>query len=540
MKITKSAPAPTHDGTQSSSPCRIDFADGIFICNADSGLEVRRIVYRRPRKGEIHINDALQLAEIEADIYPIDLSYAPPVDSDSRLVYVPGYTKRRGLVFLFDDGGKFAYRRMLPVSTNVYIPGDNSNVLPDIRGEVPSKEDFEKAVKELWNMFQTPVKDKLLFLALYPYAYVHFVRRPIIALTAPFRTGKTTLASMLELLWGPTLRVSGSLAGVRGLLGKFHVVMDDFQETTLEDPNINILLAYYDRTLVVRVSPETLKERLYPLRGALILAGAYTLRLVHYTSFAARLFMLYGNLTREMLDVEIALKRLSKDIHYYRWALSRLLLYPHEYYRSLETVMDTPHRRDPVLVTDFINALLIKILDLYQPVKHLSHNDRVDDPYVSVLVHILRKLVKRRADGKFPRNVVVYENNEPVEYGLVDYVNNIRLPTPTDTYDLSLSVTKTPAGKSLTVTKSKRTMSIKAGALEMLLEALDLTMLKTIYVDSKNIGLFVRTDQLDEAIRQIVMVISDHVPWAVNQIPNAVVEQVLNEIKRDLESKYGR
>ncbi|AAU25951.1 hypothetical protein TTSV1_gp01 [Thermoproteus tenax spherical virus 1] len=123
-------------------------------------------------------------------------------------------------------------------------------------------EKIKEAIKENWI---------LTYLAAMPYILPHMPKRHIPVVMGPMRSGKTTLLDSLD--WDG-LRIVGSTAAVRNLLGFHHVLADDAAEDlTIKFEFIGLLNSYFDRAPLMRVSPNSPNKTLYfPLRGALAIA----------------------------------------------------------------------------------------------------------------------------------------------------------------------------------------------------------------------------------------------------------------------------
>jgi len=111
--------------------------------------------------------------------------------------------------------------------------------------------------------------------------YWRYIPRRIPYLWAPRGTGKTTLLKHAAEMAREVVEYLGSPSGaaIRDILAHKSVIADDVDEhLTYSDEYDNnllsVVLSYYYTSTIGRVSPETLKLKLYRLRGALIMAGS--------------------------------------------------------------------------------------------------------------------------------------------------------------------------------------------------------------------------------------------------------------------------
>ena len=145
-----------HDTSSFASPdCRIDFQNGVLICvDADRNIVTKQIVLAKSskRKDQISLSDALRAANmVNTRIDTATLAFAPYYDPETKemRIYIPAVVGQR-LGFLYDDGGKFGFTAFATWGSTVYTPDINCNVVIDLVGqEIPSKEEFEKALNKL-------------------------------------------------------------------------------------------------------------------------------------------------------------------------------------------------------------------------------------------------------------------------------------------------------------------------------------------------------------------------------------------------------
>jgi len=553
------------DALTYNQDCRIDFQNGLLICiDIDGVTTTKRIVLARnsKRKDEISIFDALRLAGLDnTSVMPATLSFTPYRDPETKemaKVYVPAVIPSSNKMgFIYDDGGRFAFSAYVAWGTKVFQPDVNSNVVMDIIGqEVPSKEEFDKAINKFAHEleFLGTYRETVLFITLYPYVYVHFLRRPIVTITGPFRSGKTTVLELIQTIVGvPTIvRGNFSLAGARGLLAYRHVILDDFGEgAVLEDPNISMLLQYHDRGLVAKVD-DRLRTKVFPLRGVLYVTGGYAINLLRLSSYVDRLFLIKVALSRNMLEtMNVVFNSLIKDADYYRWAFSRLYLYFHEYYLSLDTgILTLPWRRDPIFVTEAINATLLQILDNKKlptiTVDNMAENAKkhAADVHMGIVLQILRHLLRRRAQGfDKAKNKVFKFNGQDVEFYHVQYV--VRLEIPSQIGHGTESVTETVSiGATKTVSKSLSMSRVKQYATPSMVQVvIDMyTHLKDYFIvaapDGKNYSVWVRADAVEEAIRWLIFTLQEHAPHYLDNFPtlvDEVVRKAYEDVMRRLE-----
>jgi hypothetical protein len=548
------------DALSYKQDCRIDFQNGLLICTDIDGITAtKRIVMARnsKRKDEISIFDALRLAGLDnTSVMPAALSFTPYRDPETKemaKVYVPAaIPSSNKLGFIYDDGGRFAFSAYVAWGTKVFQPDINCNVVMDIIGqEVPSKEEFDKAINKFAHEleFLGTYREIVLFITLYPYVYVHFLRRPIVTITGPFRSGKTTVLELIQTIVGvPTIvRGNFSLAGARGLLAYRHVILDDFGEgAVLEDPNISMLLQYHDRGLVAKVD-DRLRTKVFPLRGALYVSGGYAVNLLRLSSYVDRLWLVKVALSRNMLEtMNVVFNSLIKDADYYRWAFSRLYLYFHEYYLSLDTgVLTLPWRRDSVFVTEAINALLLQKLDNNKlpslTVDNMAKNAKkhAADVHMAIILQILRHLLRRRVQGfNNAKNKVFKFNGQDVEFYHVQYV--VRLEIPSQIGHGTESVTETVSiGATKTVSKSLSMSRVKQYATPSMVQAvIDMyTHLKDYFMvaapDGKNYSVWVRADAVEEAIRWLIFTLQEHAPHYLDNFPT-LVDDVMRKAYEDV------
>jgi hypothetical protein len=545
--------------------CRIDFQSGLLICvDIDGITATKRIVLARSskRKDEISIFDALRLAGLDnTSVAPATLSFTPYRDPETKeiaKVYVPAaIPSSNKLGFIYDDGGKFGFSAYVAWGTKVFLPDTNSNVVIDILGqEVPSKEEFEKAMNKFAHEleFLGTYRETVLFVTLYPYIYVHFLRRPIVTITGPFRSGKTTVLELIQTIIGAPTIVRGnfSLAGARGLLAYRHVILDDFGEgAVLEDPNLSMLLQYHDRGLVAKVD-DRLRTKSFPLRGVLYLTGGYAINLLRLTSYVDRLFLIKIALSRNMLEtMNVVFNSLIKDADYYRWAFSRLYLYFHEYYLSLDTgILTLPWRRDPIFVTEAINALLLQRLDNNKlptiTVDNMAENAKkhAADVHMGIVLQILKYLLKRRAQGfDKAKNKLFKFRGQDTEFYHVQYVVRLEMPslighgTESVTETVSIGATKT-VSKSLSMSRVKQyvTPSMVQTIIDMYPYLSDYFIVAA--PDGKNYSVWVRADAVEEAIRWLIFTLQDYAPHYLDNFPTLaddVVRKAYEDVMRRLE-----
>jgi hypothetical protein len=556
--------APRDAQIYKSADCRIDFQNGLLTCvDIDGDTTTRRIVMARStkKKDEISISEALRLAGFEnTSIVPATLSFTPYRDPETKemaKVYVPAAIPSSGkLGFIYDDNGKFGFMTFAAWGTKVYLPDVNCNVVIDVIGqEVPTKEEFDKAINKFAHEFEFLglYKEIVLFLTLYPYIYVHFLRRPIITITGPFRSGKTTILEFVQTVIGVPAMVRGnfSLAGARGLLAYRHVILDDFGEgVVLEDPNISMLLQYHDRGLVAKVD-DRLKTKIFPLRGALYVTGGYAINLMRLSSYIDRMYLIKIALSRNMLNtINAVFNSLLKDAEYYRWAFSRLYLYMHEYYPSLETYLTMPWRRDPIFVTDVINALMLQRIDGGNTltVENQAQNAKkhAADVHMAIVLQILRHLLRRRAIGfDKVKNKMFKFKGQDTEFYHVQYVYKIEIPTHLGYATESVSEVVS-IGATKTVSKSMSFSRTKHYASPSMVQAIiDMyTYLSDYFVvmapDGKNYSVWVRADAVDEAIRWLIFTLQDHAPHYLDNFPTLVDEvtrKAYEEVMKRLEGE---
>jgi len=550
-----------HDTSSFASPdCRIDFQNGVLICvDADRNIVTKQIVLAKSskRKDQISLSDALRAANmVNTRIDTATLAFAPYYDPETKemRIYIPAVVGQR-LGFLYDDGGKFGFTAFATWGSTVYTPDINCNVVIDLVGqEIPSKEEFEKALNKFAHEleFIGKYRETVLLATLYPYVYVYFYRRPILTITGPFRAGKTTVLELVERIIGSPyiLRGNFSLAGARGLLAYHHVILDDFGEgTTLEDANLSMLLEYHDRGIVAK-SDDRLRTKVFPLRGALYLSGGYAVNLLRLSSYTDRLWLVKIALSRNMMEtMNVVFNSLIKDADYYRWAFSRLYLYFHEYYLSLDgNLITLSRRRDPLLVTEAINAMLLKVLDDSKlptlTVENLAANAKrhAADVHMSMILQILKWILKRRAEG-FKHNKVFKVKGQDVEYYHVQYVNRIDIPLPISHGSESRGVTVT-IGATKTVSKSITMKTVKQYASPSMVQAIiDMyDYLNEHFIvaapDGKNYSVWVRADAVDEAIKWLIFTLQEHAPHYLEAFPtlvDEVVRQAYEDVMRRLE-----
>jgi hypothetical protein len=551
-----------------SEDCRIDFQNGLLICvDVDGATTTRRITMARStkKKDEISIFEALRLAGLSnnTSVVTATLSFTPhrdPETGEMARVYVPAaIPSNNKLGFIYDDGGKFGFTSYVAWGTKVFMPDINCNVVIDVIGqEIPSKEEFDRALNKFAHEleFLGMYRETVLFMTLYPYIYVHFLRRPIITVTGPFRSGKTTVLELIQTIVGLPTMVRGnfSLAGARGLLAYRHVILDDFGEgAVLEDPNISILLQYHDRGLVAKVD-DRLRTKVFPLRGVLYVTGGYAVNLLRLSSYVDRLFLVKVALSRNMLSTMNAVfNSLIKDADYYRWAFSRLYLYFHEYYLSLNSGLFTlPWRRDPIFVTEAINVLLLQRLDNQKTstlvVENMAENAKrhAADVHMAMVLQILKYLLKRRAQGfDKVKNKVFKFKGQDVEFYHVQYV--VRLEIPSQIGHGTESVTETVSiGAVKTVSKSLTTSRAKQYVSPSMVQALiDMyTPLNEYFIvaapDGKTYSIWVRADAVDEAIRWLIFTLMEHAPHYLDNFPTLVddiVRKAYEDVMRRLEGE---
>ncbi len=566
MKSRRGAKSASEDASiYKSEDCRIDFQNGLLVCvDIDGVTTTRRIVMSRStkQKDEISIYEALRLVGLQnTSVVPATLSFTPYRDPETKemaKVYVPAaIPSSNRLGFIYDDGGKFGFTLYATWNTKVFLPDTNCNVVMDVIGqEIPTKEETDKALNRFAHEleFLGTYRETVLFATLYPYIYVHFLRRPIVTITGPFRSGKTTVLELIQTVVGLPTMVRGnfSLAGARGLLAYRHVILDDFGEgAVLEDPNLSMLLQYHDRGLVAKVD-DRLRTKVFPLRGVLYLTGGYAINLLRLTSFVDRLFLVKVALSRSMIDtMNVVFNSIIKDADYYRWAFSRLYLYFHEYYLSLDTgLLTLPWRRDPIFVTEAINALLLQILDSDRlptvPVENMAGNAKKHsaDPHMAIVLQILRHLLKRRALGfDKAKNKVFRFKDQDVEFYHVQYVHRLEIPsqighgTESVTETVSIGATKT-VSKSLTLSRAKQYASPS-----MVQAIIDMyTYLKDYFIvaapDGKHHSVWVRADATEEAIRWLIFTLQEHAPHYLDNFPTLVddvVRKAYEDVMRRLE-----
>ena len=543
--------------------CRIEFHNGVLICvDGDGEVSTKRVVLAKSsrKKDQISIYDALRMVGmVNAIVKPATLSFAPHRDSDTEMkIFVPAaLPTSMKLGFLYDDGGKFEFTTYVPWGTSVYVPDINCNVVADVVGqEIPSKEEFEKALNKFAHEleFLGRYRETVLLITLYPFIYVHFLRRPIITVTGPFRTGKTTVLEVLESILGtPTiLRGHYSLAGARGLLAYHHVILDDFGEgSVIEDPNMAMLLEYHDRGIVAKTD-DKLRTKVFPLRGALYLSGGYAINLLRLSSYTERLWLVKIALSRSMIStMNVAFNSIVKDADYYRWAFSRLYLYFHEYYLSLDTsIITMPRRRDPVSATEAINYLLLKVLDESKmptlTVDNLAADAKrhASDVHMSIILQLLKFILKRRAEG-FKHNKVFKVKGQDVEFYHVQYTNRLEIPTPSWHGSETHSVTVT-IGATKTVSRGLSIRRIKQYATPAMVQAI-ISMydfLNDYFIvaapDGKSYSVWVRADAVDEAIRWLIFTLQEYAPHYLEAFPtlvDEVVRKAYEDVMRRLEGE---
>jgi hypothetical protein len=513
------------------------------------------------RKDVISIYDALRLAGLEnTSVKTAMLSFSPYRDSETKetKIFVPAAIPTSlKLGFLYDDGGKFGFTTYATWSTTVYVPDINCNVIIDVIGqEIPSKEEFEKALNKFAHEleFIGKYRETVLFITLYPYIYVHFLRRPIITVTGPFRTGKTTVLELLESILGKpnVLRGHYSLAGARGLLAYHHVILDDFGEgSVIEDPNIAMLLEYHDRGIVAKTD-DRLRTKVFPLRGVLYLSGGYAINLLRLSSYTERLWLVKIALSRNMINtMNVVFNSMIKDVDYYRWAFSRLYLYFHEYYLSLDSNLITlPIRRDPLLVTESINTLLLRVLDNSKiptlTVENLADNAKkhAADVHMAIVMQLLKFLLKRRVEG-FKHNKVFKLKDQDVEFYHVQYVHRLEIPTPTwhgsetQSVTVSIGATKT-VSRGLSIKRPKQYAS--PSMVQAIIDMYD--FLNEYFIvaapDGRHHAVWVRADAVEEAIRWLIFTLMEYAPHYLESFPSLVDETVrkaYEEVMRRLEGE---
>jgi hypothetical protein len=543
-----------------SEECRIDFQNGLLICvDVDGNTMSKHIVFARTtrRKDEISIFDALRLAGLEnTSVVPATLSFTPHRDPETKemaKIYVPAAIPSNNKIgFIYDDGGKFGFTAFAAWGTRVYQPDINCNVVIDVIGqEIPSKEELDNALNKFAHEleFLGMYREVVLFITLYPFLYVHFLRRPIITITGPFRSGKTTVLELVQTIIGVPAMVRGnfSLAGARGLLAYRHVILDDFGEgAVLEDPNISMLLQYHDRGLVAKVD-DRLRTKVFPLRGTLYLTGGYAINLLRLSSYVDRQFLLKVALSRNMINTMNAVfNSLIKDADYYRWAFSRLYLYFHEYYLSLDSGLFTmPWRRDPIFVTDAINVLLMQRIDNNKlptlTVENMAENAKrhAADVHMAIVLQILRIILKRRAQGfDKAKNKVFKFKGQDAEFYHVQYVHRIEIPsqighgTESLTETVSIGATKT-VSKSITMSRVKQYASPS-----MVQAIIDMyTYLGDYFIvaapDGKHHSVWVRADAVDDAIKWLIFTLQEHAPRYLDNFPT-IVDDVVRKAYEDV------
>jgi hypothetical protein len=336
------------------------------------------------------------------------------------------------------------------------------------------------------------------------------------------------------------------------MLGFHHVILDDFGEgNVMVDPNLAVLLEYYDRGVVAKVN-DKLSTRVFPLRGALYVTGSYVPVLLNLKSYTERLWVVDLRPTRNMIEtLNVVFNSIIKDADYYRWALSRLYLYFHEYYLSLDSnIITLPRRRDPILVTYAINALLLRVLDDSKmptlTVENKAENAKkhAEDVHMSIIMQLLKFLLKRRAEG-FKHNKVFKFKGQDVEFYLVQYVHKLQVPLPSwagsesFTQTVSIGATKT-VSRSVTITKPRYFAS--PSMVQAIIDMYD--FLNDYFIvaapDGKSYAVWVRADAVEEAIRWLIFTLMEYAPHYLEAFPTLVDETVrkaYEEVMKRLEGE---
>jgi len=271
--------------------------------------------------------------------------------------------------------------------------------------------------------------------------YWRYVPRLIPYLFAPRGSGKTTiLIHVRDMAKEVTeLLSTASGAAVRDMLTTKHVIADDVDEHLTLTPDydhnlLSIILAYYYGEAIARVSPDTLKRKMYRLRGGLIMAGSEPGFKFRHRAVARRLKV-------------IALPRAFQHFRYkieeeeFSMALSLLAI--------TDSVNSYQHGVLPEDPVESVNVIFNRYTPAEEPPKEVGIKPVTDgDPIIDLLYALYRKIV----DVAEAKNISRYRYIEGDRCYIA--IDARRIPKEPPTSE-TISVTKPTASETPTsVTKT--------------------------------------------------------------------------------------
>lgn len=280
--------------------------------------------------------------------------------------------------------------------------------------------------------------------------YWRYIPRRIPYIWAPRGTGKTTLLKHVWEMANTVTEYLGSPSGaaIRDILAHKSVIADDVDEhlsyTDEYDNNmLSVFLSYYYTSTIGRVSPETLKLKLFRLRGGLITAGSEPGFKFRHRAVARRLLVIG-------LPKSYGYFKYKIDSYEFNMALSLIGL--------ADAVNSYEHNTLP---EDPVNSVNV-IFERYSATEPQEIGTKVEegalgDPIVEVLLGLKNKIVKIANANNIDRYRFVKADRNGVFsecYIAIDATRIPRVVTP-DNERVSLTVTKAVGtDKSLTVSET--------------------------------------------------------------------------------------
>jgi len=335
-----------------------------------------------------------------------------------------------------------------------------TTLLPDGDAILPfppkSLKEGVEILKNVYSYFREwaqndPDKVRLIH-ALWAYlgVYWRYIPRRIPYLWAPRGTGKTTLLKHVWEMGNTVTEYLGAPSGaaIRDILAHKNVIADDVDEhlayaDEYDNNMLSVFLSYYYTSTIGRVSPETLRLKLFRLRGGLIVAGSEPGFKFRHRAVARRLLVIG-------LPKSYGYFKYKIDSYEFNMALSLIGL--------ADAVNSYEHNTLP---EDPVNTVNV-IFERYSVTEPQEIGTKVEegalgDPIVEVLLGLRNKIVKIANASNIDRYRYVKADKSGVYSECYIAIDARRIPkiTTPDSERVSKTVTKAVGtDKPLTVSET--------------------------------------------------------------------------------------
>lgn len=200
----------------------------------------------------------------------VGIAYLTSAKAVGDWVLVPGWCKNSPFIFAYKPAERlYTVASYFQAGDVTYMAAPGASMWCPPTQEAPMDKIFSGFTDFVYKYGVTKT-----VIALLPWLNAIFEKRYVPIILGPMRSGKTSLARALTATWPQlsTRYVSlASTASVRNLLATRHVVADDVDEGVTKF-DWTLIVAYFDRNAITRVSPDNLQLREFYLRGAFLMA----------------------------------------------------------------------------------------------------------------------------------------------------------------------------------------------------------------------------------------------------------------------------